>query len=156
LLHAGCGDFHWMKDLALGVEEHIGVDIVQELVEQNQQLHGGPKRRFLKLDITRDHLPQVDLILCRDCLVHFSFQEVFNALRNFKKSQSTYLLMTTFTGARPNTEVATGSWRPLNLQLSPFNLPPPLRVINEKCTEAGGRYADKSLGLWKLAELILP
>jgi hypothetical protein len=29
LLHAGCADFHWMKDLALGVEEHIGVDIVQ-------------------------------------------------------------------------------------------------------------------------------
>jgi hypothetical protein len=144
-----------MKHLTVGVEQHIGVDIVQELVEQNQRTLGGPHRRFLKLDITRDHLPQVDLILCRDCLVHFSFQEVFNALRNFKKSQSTYLLTTTFTGARPNPEIAMGSWHPLNLQLPPFNLPPPLRVIHEKCTEAGGIYADKSLGLWRLKDLVL-
>jgi Capsular polysaccharide synthesis protein/Methyltransferase domain len=155
LLHAGCGDFHWMKHLMLGIEQHIGVDIVQELVEHNQRMLGGSNRTFVKLDITRDSLPQVDLILCRDCLVHFSFQEVFNALRNFKKSQSTYLLTTSFTGARPNTEITTGSWRPLNLQLPPFNLPPPLRVINEKCTEAGGIYADKSLGLWRLQDLVL-
>jgi hypothetical protein len=41
----------------------------------------------------------------------------------------------------------------LNLQLPPFNFPAPLRLIEENCTEDGGKYADKSLGLWRLSDL---
>ena len=144
-----------MKHMTLGIDEYIGTDIVSELVRQNQQLYGGARRRFIRLDLTRDQLPQVDLILCRDCLVHFSLQEVFSVFKNFKRSKSRYLLVTTFTGVWPNKEIATGEWRPLNLQLPPFNLPRPLRIINEKCTEANGVYADKSLGLWRLEDLPL-
>ena len=44
-------------------------------------------------------------------------------------------------------------WRPLNLELSPFDFPKPLKIINEKCTEYNGIYADKSLGLWLLDDI---
>jgi Capsular polysaccharide synthesis protein/Glycosyl transferase family 2 len=152
-LDTPCGDFNWMKHVRLGTEQYIGGDIVPTLVEQNQRIFGDSERRFIHLDITRDYLPQVDLIFCRDCLVHFPLTEIANALTNFKRSQSKYLLTTTFTGQRENTEITTGEWRPLNLQLSPFNFPPPLRLINEKCAEVNGTYADKCLGLWRLEDI---
>jgi len=153
LLDAPCGDFNWMKHVRLGLEEYIGGDIVPTLVEQNQRHFGNSSRRFLHLDITNDYLPQVDLILCRDGLVHFPLSEIIETLKNFKRSQSKYLLTTTFTGPRPNIDIPMGEWRPLNFQSAPFNFPPPLRLLNEKCTEANGTYADKCLGLWRLEDV---
>jgi hypothetical protein len=51
------------------------------------------------------------------------------------------------------TAIADGDWRPLNLQRPPFGLPAPHRIIVEGCTEEGGAYRDKALGLWRIAEL---
>jgi Capsular polysaccharide synthesis protein len=155
LLDVPCGDFNWMKHLDLGIKEYIGVDIIPQLIEHNQRTFSNLHRKFVALDLTKHHLPRVDLILCRDCLVHFCFKEIFEALKNFKRSGSEYLLTTTFTQPRLNTEIRTGDWRPLNLRMPPFNFPPPLRLINEKCTEAGGIYSDKSLGLWRIKNLPL-
>ncbi|MBL0029993.1 MAG: hypothetical protein IPO95_13365 [Rhodanobacteraceae bacterium] len=44
-------------------------------------------------------------------------------------------------------------FRPLNLQKPPFNLPKPFEIISEACTENGGGFADKSLGLWRIADI---
>jgi hypothetical protein len=155
LLDAPCGDFHWMRTLALGIGAYIGVDIVDEIVALNRERYGGPGRWFLQLDLASDLLPRADLILCRDCLGHFAYRDVFRALDNFRSSGSRYLMATSFPALRANTEAETGDWRPLNLEQPPFNLPPPLVVVNERCTEAQGRYADKSLGVWELGDLPL-
>lgn len=152
LLDAPCGDFYWMKEVALDVQ-YIGADIVREMIKDNRKKFKGRNRKFIVLDITKDKLPRVDLIFCRDALVHLSFDEVWLALRNFKRSGSTYLLTTTFTEWKASVDITTGNHRPLNLQLPPFNFPPPLRIINEGCTEQDGRFADKSQGLWKISEL---
>lgn len=152
-LDAPCGDFHWMKHVGLGVKEYTGVDILQNLIEANQQRFSGNGRGFLRLDLTSDALPRADVILCRDCLVHFSFHDVLRTLANFKRSGSRYLLTTTFPRRTANADIPTGGWRPINLELAPFHFPPPLRIINERCTEDGGSYADKSLGLWKFSDL---
>jgi predicted glycosyltransferase involved in capsule biosynthesis len=155
LLDAPCGDFNWMSQVALTIDDYFGVDLLPLVVEQNQKRFGGTGRKFMELDITTDGLPQADLVLCRDCLVHFSYEQIFRALKNFKDSRSEYLLMTTFAGRQSNSDIVTGDWRPLNFRISPFNLPEPFKVINEKCTEEGGRYADKSLALWRLADVAL-
>lgn len=155
LLDAPCGDFNWMKAVAFEVEEYVGVDILFDQIEQNRQRYGGPSRCFLRLDILRDELPAADCILCRDCLVHLSFEDVFRALCNFKRSGARYLVMTTFTAHRPNQDTTLGRWRPLNFELAPFNLPAPRRLINERCSETGGIYADKCLGLWGFADLLV-
>lgn len=152
MLDIPCGDWHWMKDVALEVD-YIGADIVPELIERNQQLYGNETRRFLTLDLINDDLPRVDLVLSRDVLVHLSFDDVFSALRNLQKSGSEYLLTTTFTGRASNPDIRTGQWRPLNLQKPPFDFPQPLKLINEKCTEGDGSWGDKSLGLWKLSDI---
>ena len=75
------------------------------------------------------------------------------ALKNFKKSKSTYLLTTSFIKHTANTDIVTGEWQPLNLQLAPFHFPMPIKVINEHCTEEGNKYQDKSLCLWKLEDI---
>ena len=63
------------------------------------------------------------------------------------------LLATTFTGCDKNEDIVTGDWRIISLEIEPFNFPKPIRLINEKCTEGGGTYSDKSLGLWEVASL---
>ena len=52
-----------------------------------------------------------------------------------------------------NDDVEDADWRPLNFEAAPLHWPTPVEIINERCTEAGGAYADKSLGLWRLADL---
>ena len=153
-MDAPCGDWHWMKETELGVDEYIGLDIVESLIERNNREFGAPSRRFLCLDLAANALPRADLIFCRDCLVHLNFHDIRRVIANFKRSQSSYLLTTTFTGRTQNVDlVGKDVWRTLNLTVGPFNFPPPLRLINEGCTEANGLYGDKSLGLWRLKDL---
>ena len=92
-------------------------------------------------------------MLCRDGLVHLGYPQIFRAFANLRRSGSTYLLATTFLELDANAEIDTGDWRPLNLCLPPFTLPEPLDVIVEGCTDAGGAYEDKALGLWRIADL---
>ncbi|MDI6732959.1 MAG: class I SAM-dependent methyltransferase [Planctomycetota bacterium] len=144
-----------MKETELNIDRYIGVDIVGPLIAQNQQKYGNQKREFIAADIIKDKLPCVDLILCRDCLVHLSFRDDFSAIRNFKASQSRFLLATTYSDVSDNRDIITGKWRPLNLEEPPFNFPAPIKLINEKCTVKDGKYADKSLGLWELKDVLV-
>jgi glycosyltransferase involved in cell wall biosynthesis len=155
LLDLPCGDFKWMRLLDLDLD-YTGADIVIEVIEQNQRMYGRPGRRFQILDITKDAIPTVDLIFCRDLLVHLSFREIEDALANIALSGSRYLLTTTFPSRDLNSDVEAGQWRPLNLQRPPFSFPRPLRLIIELCTEWDGHWADKSLGLWGVADIARP
>lgn len=147
LLDAPSGDFNWMQHIALDVEEYIGVDVVPELVARNNEMFAGPGRRFIFSDISRDRLPTVDVILCRDCLIHFSFKDIDAAIKNFKQSKSKYLLATNHIIVTENVEIQTGEWRSLNLQMPPFTFPAPLKTIVED-PELG-----KTLCLWRLEDV---
>jgi hypothetical protein len=155
LLDAPCGDFHWLQHVDLGVDHYTGVDIQAEIIAENGRRYGGARRTFRRIDITRDVVPPADAILCRDALVHMPFDDAFRALEGFRRSGAGWLITTTFTGARFNADTAPGQWRALNLTQSPFDFPPPFATIVEKCTEAGGAFADKSLAVWRLQDLLL-
>ena len=153
LLDAPCGDFNWMKDTQLGIEKYTGADIIPDLITRNRELYGNNETQFVLLDLTRDKLPRVDVILCRDCFIHFSYRHITAAIKNFRRSGSTYLLTNTYPAWRENENIRTGDFRPLNLTLPPFNFPAPLRQINEKLPEEEARFFGKILGLWKLPDL---
>jgi hypothetical protein len=153
LLDIPCGDFHWMSRIDLRGIDYRGADVVEGLVAQNRAVFGAPGRSFVVLDLLRDPLPRVDLVICRDCLVHFSFEDCRRALAAIVASGSTYLLTTTFPGHPSNRDIPTGHWRTLSLERPPLGLPPPLEAIAEGCTEAEGAYRDKSLALWRVADL---
>jgi SAM-dependent methyltransferase len=151
MLDIPCGDLNWMQHVELGSTHHIGADIVESMIAANRLRYASPSREFRVLDITKDELPRVDLIFCRDCLVHLSNRLVHKALARIVESRSTYLLTTTFPTRAKNYNIPTGKWRPLNLCAAPFNLPPPVQVISEGNSDA--TYSDKSLGLWRISDL---
>lgn len=153
MLDAPCGDWYWMKETKLNVPQYIGVDIVERLINKNQQEFASEQVSFQCLNLVSDKLPKVDLIFSRDCLVHLSYQDAINMLRNFKLSGAKYLLTTTFTDRKQNEDLGSGFWRTLNLQLAPFGFPAPLKLINEQCTEGDNQFTDKCLGLWRLEDL---
>jgi hypothetical protein len=150
VIDAGCGDFNWFRTLGVDLERYLGIEVVDGLASLNQQLYGGDKRSFASLDILRDKLPAADLVLCRDCLVHLKNRQVVAALKNFRRSGSRYLLATSYPSSRLNQEVSLGGWRPLNLELPPFQLGSPLRMISEGPLIEKPDLPDKSLGLWAL------
>jgi hypothetical protein len=149
-----CGDFNWMNRLDLTGIQYFGGDIVNELIERNKiTYHDKFNVKFEVIDIIKDELPKADLLICRDCLVHLSYKDIFKALANIKKSNSTYLLATSFPNHPINYDITTGDWRTLNLESPPFNFPKPIRIINENCTESNGEYKDKSLFMWEIKNL---
>jgi hypothetical protein len=156
VLDIPCGDFHWMQKIDLGGINYLGADIVRDLIDGNMRKFTKENINFSCLDLTCDPLPQVDLIICRDCLVHFSYAHIGQALRNVSRSNSKYLLTTTFPDRTTNCDIPTGDWRPLNLEKPPFNLPSPIKLMNEGCTEFEGAFKDKSMGLWKIDDLKIP
>ena len=153
MLDLPCGDFNWMETISLNLSSYIGGDIVQEIIDSNNRNYSNEIRSFVKLDITKDPLPKVDLIFCRDCFVHLSNDDILKAIENIKKSQAKLFMTTTFTACRSNEDIVTGDWRILNLLKKPFNFPKATLILNENCTEGDGTYADKSLGLWKINDL---
>jgi hypothetical protein len=167
LLDAPCGDFGWISKIDLPIKQYIGADIVPEVIAKHQeritkQINTEEIKanyltdyKFVVLDITQDELPEADLMLCRDCLVHLSFDDIRRFVQNLKKSNIKYLLTTTFPERIVNQDIATGDWRTLNLQIAPFSFPVPLMTINENCTEGNGNYADKSLAVWHVADITI-
>jgi hypothetical protein len=153
LLDVPCGDFHWMSQVDLAGIEYVGGDIVPALVDEVRRRHARADRRFVVVDLTTGPLPAADVVLCRDALVHLSVANVRRALAAIRASGATWLITTTFPGRGPAPDVADGDWRPLDLQAPPFSLPAPVELLVEGCEEEGGAYADKSLGVWRVAEL---
>jgi SAM-dependent methyltransferase len=107
LLDIPCGDFHRMKEVEIlkGLV-YLGGDIVQEMIRVNNDRCGGDTISFEKLDILRDPLSEVDLVLRRDCLVHFSTMDVFRAIGNLKRSGSKHVLLTHYAGDRSNRKLS--------------------------------------------------
>jgi len=153
LLDAPCGDFAWMQHVDLTGIDYIGGDIVPAIVAADQRKFGSDTRRFVTLDLTRDSLPDADVLLCRDCLVHLSYANIREVLMNVAHSTIRYILMTSFPGRGDNRDVVDGDWRTLDFQAPPFSLPQPVLTIVEECEEEEGTYADKSLVAWKVSDL---
>jgi len=151
LLDAPCGDAGWINQAELGVRI-VGVDIVPSLIEglKGRAAAGAIGGEYHLADITRDALPKCDAVLCRDALVHLSFANIERALANFHRSGAAWLIATTFPDWQENRDCEDGDWRALNFARPPFNWGTPRELINENCTEAGGGWRDKSLGVWSL------
>lgn len=145
-----CGDFNWFKHIVHNIPKYIGADIVPTLIENNKRTY---EQSFLTFDIIMDKIPdEIEMIFCRDLFVHFPLEYIIKAFNNIKKSKAKYILMTTFID-RDFRDINIGGWRPISFLNKPFSFPKPLTIINEHCTEEYPKYADKSLGLWLIADL---
>lgn len=153
ILDLPCGDFYWMKEYNFQDLKYIGADIVPELINKNISKFSQSNINFKIIDLINNELPYSDLLFCRDCLVHFSFEDIIKALINVKKTKFKYFMTTNFVRRESNVNIVTGSWRTLNLCKGPFNFPKPTEIIFENCTESDNQFLDKVLSMWEV-ELI--
>ena len=149
ILDVPCGDFFWFKEMKLDLDRYIGGDIVVPLVASVAEKYTSPTRSFRIMDITKDELPDCDLILVRDCFIHLSFEAIFAALKNIMRSKLRYLLTTHHAHVPENVDIETGGCRALNLCAAPFNFPPALELIDDYAKGLKPHY----LGLWQVDDL---
>jgi len=154
LVDLPCGDFYWMRMLDLDLDLYIGLDIVESLVQHNQEHFARQGREFRVFNAIEEVVPACDLVFSRDMLVHFSNEHILATLHQIAKSHATYFLTTHFNAPEMvNKDVATGCWRPINLERAPFNLPAPLLLISEKCPEKAPFANAKTVALWTVESL---
>jgi len=129
ILDAPCGDFNWMRKMKKIMNDfkisYIGGDIVKELVDKNNLIYSQKSISFLYLDIRFSVLPDADLLICRDCLFHFSFNDAFLFLNNFLRSNIKYLLTSNHINRNKfkNKDITTGDFKLIDLFSSPYNFP---------------------------------
>jgi hypothetical protein len=124
LFDAPCGDFNWMSQVLKNVDvNYIGSDLVEDLIVSNRKNEKN-NIKFIKLDIRIDKLPVSDLMICRDCLFHFSYEDIFKFLNNFLISDIKYILLTSHLNKEDkfkNRNIITGDFRKIDLFSKPFN-----------------------------------
>lgn len=155
LMDIPCGDFNWMQNVNLKSINYLGADIVEEIIEQNRVKYASDSIKFKVLDIITSDLGKHDVIITRDCLVHFSYPNIVKTIKNIKRSKSKYLLMTTFPNIVKNKDIFTGEWRPLNFNIYPFFFANPIALVNESYL-GEAKYKSKSMGLWEINDLKIP
>jgi SAM-dependent methyltransferase len=153
-LDVPCGDYNWMKEVDKKNIVYVGGDIVEEIIDHNNQYYKNVNVSFSVMDIIKDYLPKVDMIFCKDCLQHLSYDNVSKALINFKRSGSKYLLTTSYPLTWFNWDICNGNYRALNLRIRPFKLPKPIYKIHED-SKGYEMEADKFFYLYELEKIKL-
>ena len=157
MIDVACGDWNWMKKVDLSGIDYTGYDSDEGFIEENQMFY--PDHKFIAVDALKVHWPEVDLILCRDFMIHIPTDAVRHLLQAFNASQSRYLLSTSYDDIKENFDFdekqkSVGydrlrrEWRPVNLELPPYSLGQPVDFIRENyevCT-------NRKVGLWQITE----
>ena len=127
---APCGDFTWMSQIvAAGSFKYIGFDIVPGLISSNKAKYSSvPGVEFRVSDITSSPFPSADIWICRDILFHLSNADIAALFCRFMESSIPYLLVTSHLRGSSelpavNSDIKTGSFRPIILSLPPFSFP---------------------------------
>ena len=157
ILDVPCGDFFWMRDFLKDQNViYQGGDVVEELVLELKKNYENDNKKFFNIDITKDRLPSADLLLCRDCFIHFSNEDIIKTLINFSESNINYFLVTHTINdtLKKNEDIYTGEYRFIDLFSEPFNLDqktltsfqddPMKRQINDQ----------KQMSLWTKSQII--
>jgi Methyltransferase domain len=148
-LDAPCGDWNWMQFVDLAGMDYVGIDVVADVIASNRERFARPGVHFMLADLTKDPLPRADLVLCRDCWIHLSFQDIAAVLENFRRSGTTWLLVSNSPHIKRNLNQTTGlPWRHLNLQQAPFHFPKAVESWKD-------HYPDVpfEITLWRIADL---
>lgn len=126
-----CGDHNWLATIEL--PNYAGYDVVPDAIQRACARR--PDRTFGLLNAIIEPAPRVDLIICRDLLVHLKFADALAVLTNFRQSGSRFVALTDFPDESRNRELSEShpgwGWRPLNMHLAPFGMSPRLETICE-------------------------
>jgi hypothetical protein len=168
LLDAACGDWSWMRLVDLGATEYLGWDVdPQRISTCRQRIEEGdcnfstckPTAKFDTVNLlTVPEIPCVDLVLCRDFLMHTTNEYVAHVIDKVRASGSVLLLATTFRdadNASRRWDPAQATWQgymeqAVDLTAPPFDLGEPIERFAEEPGPWGILGQPRELGLWRL------
>lgn len=123
ILDTSCGDWNWMKIIQSKLCDYTGIDIVENIVNNNNNKYGNAKTKFINDDFLHylQSAPSksIDLILCRHTMEHLPTKYNLEFIDQAKRVGK-YLLITTHDLASENQELPRSIYRPINLKLSPY------------------------------------
>jgi len=138
-----CGDFNWMRLVRFPAGmRYLGMDIVQEIVDENVRRHQTELITFRHADILSSELPEADAYFCKDLFIHFPNAEIGNAIRRLR-GKTRFLLASTFPNTKVNPDIPFGDVRPTNLSLM---LGEPVAMLRDFDRSVKDRY----IGVWRL------
>jgi hypothetical protein len=148
MFDAPCGDYTWMSETHLpsGLK-YIGGDIVESLIDKNKTLY--PDVEFCVVDIAQDLLPDVDLLFCRDCLIHLSHADIKRVFENIVLSNIKYVMMTSYANS-DNMDIKTGDFRGVNFLTAPYDFALPIDSIEDWIPG----YPPRSMCLWSRSTFV--
>ncbi len=168
ILDAPCGDFNWLSKFFSENTElqvsYLGLDVVPKVVANNKVSNVNEYCHFEIADLASHglRLPEYDLIICRDLLVHLSLKDGRRVIKNFRQSNSRFLLITHFQDSNSsnfeNAELTMNfghfGWRPLNMLNETYELGKPIKIWNECSSEELPDNLVKTLALFDLQRKI--
>ena len=130
LVDLGCGDFAIGSKIRDKCNRYVGVDIVDELIEENKKNFEDLNVEFLSLDITNDQLPSADICTVRLVLQHMSNESILKFLKNINNKYKFLIVTEHFPSEKfvPNINKPSGSDTrfydnsAVDLNAPPFNL----------------------------------
>lgn len=137
VLDAPCGDCVWIKKIFTAEIEYTGIDIVEDLINQNKiEFKLNKNVDFYCRDMTEfDEFSNYDFIFLRDFFIHLPLKKIKKILIDLKKSNCKYFAFNSYENTENNKEISTGQHRKINLLKEPFNLSKPyfkvLEIKNE-------------------------
>jgi hypothetical protein len=119
------------------------------MIEKLESQKGNDRIKFVTIDLINEVPPFGNVLMCRDCLFHFSDEGIRKALYNFVRSGTPWLLTTSHPGTKKNTPIKTGQFAPLNLEIAPWHFDSPRTSIRDWIEGFPVRY----MGLWGRDEI---
>ena len=157
IVDCGCGSFNYLVPLLdffeSNIESYLGIDIVSSVINQNNNNYSNNKINFLNDDICNtDKINNYDLIICKEVLMHLSTDLIIKFLKNVKKYNCKYILVSSFRNEKPLPYYAGfveyGALHKNNLFNPPYNFGGPLEVISQN-----DDTDEHKLYLWKVDDI---
>jgi SAM-dependent methyltransferase len=125
VVDAGCGDWEFSQAIDWTGIDYKGYDIVESVIAEDTKRYASSNIHFFTGNIVEADLPAADLLVSKHVLQHLPNAAVKQFLTQLPKYK--YVLLTNGVEPRtlsaPNTDIAAGDYRPLDLTRPPFSLP---------------------------------
>ena len=128
MVDCSCGDWNWMKEIKEKLPKYIGIDIVEELIEENKKKYGSNNIEFVCNDMISQLKgykdKEIDLTICRHTLEHLPIEYSLEALRELRRV-SKYSIITSGNGSNNNFVDFTMDGyrgRVVNLDYEPYSI----------------------------------
>ncbi len=153
IVDLGCGDFNIGKNFLQHSKKYIACDVAHNVIEKHKSsksLKNINNLEFLEIDLTKDIIPNCDIIIVRQVLQHLSNNAILSFLKNIKQTRYHFLIVTEYLPSKkfiPNLDQPSGAFsrlaRGINsgvvLTEPPFNLKPiTIKKINNIQDDDGG------------------